>query len=136
MPRLPWWGILCLIICVLPIVWLFYQIRKPELLLPAMNGAAVLGFAIAVKRNLRWRVWFWVTMTIIAGLHLLLILTVPWTTNWIPASAIAGIDSIDLVLIFAIVAVVQKLTDRRNAVEAISVAGDAPRIRSPHRSRR
>jgi hypothetical protein len=105
---LPWWAVLCLIIGGLPIVWLFDHFGKLNLFLPTFNCVAVLGFAIAVKRELRRHAWFWGTMAILAALHVPLILFVPWTTRWVPAIAIAAIDSADLIVMLAILSVVRK----------------------------
>lgn len=114
---LPWWAVLSLIIGGLPVVWLFDHFGKFNLFLPAFNCVTVLGFAIAVKRSLRRRVWFWITMTIIAALHVPLILFVPWTTKWVPALAIAAIDSADLIVMLAILAVVGKFVERSKTAE-------------------
>ena len=106
--RLPWWGVLCAIIAGLPIVWLFDHFGKFNLFLPTFNCVAVLAFAIAVKWKLRRHTWFWGTMTILAALHVPLVLFVPWTTKWFPAIAIAAIDSADLIVILAILSAVGK----------------------------
>jgi hypothetical protein len=45
-------------------------------------------------------------MTVLAALHVLLVLFVPWTSKWVPAMAIADIDSVDLIVMLAILAVV------------------------------
>jgi len=115
--RLPWWGVLCAIIGGLPIVWLFDHLGKFDLFLPTFNCIAVLGFAIAVKRNLRPHAWFWGTMAILAALHVPLILFVPWTTKWVPAIAIAAIDSADLIVMLTILSVVGKFMEGRQALE-------------------
>jgi hypothetical protein len=44
----------------------------------------MVAVAIALRWKLRQQVWFWITMTILAALHLPLILLVPWSTKWIP----------------------------------------------------
>ena len=69
----------------------------------------MLGLAVAIKWKLRRRAWFWGTMAILAALHVPLILFVSWTTKWVPAIAIAAIDSVDLIVMLAILAVVGKL---------------------------
>lgn len=116
-PRLPWWAVLCLMIGSLPVIGLFDHFRRFNLALPVLDGIAVLGFAIAVKWNLRRCVWFWITMTIIVALHVLLILYVPWTTQWVPAMAIAGILTVDLCVMFVILAVVENLVERSKTSE-------------------
>jgi hypothetical protein len=109
--RLPWWGVLCLIIGSLPIYWLFNHWGRLNVALPILNCVGMLGFAIAVKWNLRRHAWFWGTMAILAALHVPLILFVPWTTKWVPALAIAAIDSADLIVMLAILTVVGKFIE-------------------------
>lgn len=50
-------------------------------------------------------------MTVIAALHVPLILFVPWTTKWIPAIVIIAIGPADLYAMLAILSVVGKLTE-------------------------
>ena len=76
--------------------WLFDRFGILNLFLPVWNCVAVLGFMLALQRNIWSRAWFWVAMTSIAALHVAVILYIPWGTRWVPALAIAGIDSIDL----------------------------------------
>jgi hypothetical protein len=113
----PWWAVLCAIAASTLAAWLFDHFGRLNLMLPTWNCLLVLGFAIAVKWKLRRRVWFWATMTIIAALHVLLILFVPWTNKWVPAIAIAAIDSADLIVVLAILSVVRKFMDRSKTVE-------------------
>src|SRR5437879_4463920 len=110
--RLPWWGLLCLGTVSLPIYWLFDHFGRLNLALPILSSIVVLGFAIAVKWKMRRHVWFWITMTILAALHVPLILFVPWTTKWVPALAIAGIVSVDICVMLAILAVVGKFIEK------------------------
>jgi hypothetical protein len=107
--RLPWQALLCLFV-----VAMFLRGRLKDsgllyLYLPIFNGVGVFGFLFYLKWRLRRYVWFWLTMTAVLALHILLILVVPWTNDWIPALAIAGIDSLDLCLIFWILDVVEEL---------------------------
>jgi hypothetical protein len=110
--RLPWWGILCVIVVALPIYSLFDYLGRPNMALPALNCVGVLGFVIAIKWKLRGHIWFWITMSVIVALHVPLILFVPWTTRWIPALAIAAIDSVDLILLLVVLAAVEKFVNR------------------------
>jgi hypothetical protein len=72
----------------------------------------MLVFAIVVKWKLRRHVWFWITMATILAIHGLLILSVAWTTKWIPAIVIIPIAVADLYAILAIVSVVEKSMER------------------------
>ncbi|HET6145737.1 MAG TPA: hypothetical protein VFE02_19695 [Candidatus Acidoferrales bacterium] len=106
--RMPGWVVVCVIIASFLCAWLFDNSRKLELVLPILNSILVLGFMLVLKRKL-WRyAWFWGTVAAIAGLHVPLILFFPWTTRWVPALAIAVIDSVDFCLILWILAVVEK----------------------------
>ena len=76
--RLPWWGVLCVVIGSYLCAELFDKFGKLDLVVPILNTIVVLGFMLALKRKL-WRyAWFWVTMLVIALLHVPLILFVPW----------------------------------------------------------
>lgn len=109
--RLPRWAILPGIAGCLLIVWLFNHFGRLDLYLPTINSIGVLGFVLVLKRGLRRHVWFWITMIVIAALHVPLILFVPWTTRWVPALAIAAIDSADLIVMLAILAVVGRFME-------------------------
>ena len=109
---LPWWGVLCLIIGGLPIAWLFDHFGRSNLALPTLIGVGMLGLIAAIKWKLRRRAWFWITMTVIAALHILLILLVPWPTKWVPAAVFAGFSSVDLYGMLAIIDVVGKFLER------------------------
>ena len=104
--RLPWWGVLCWMAGCGLVVWLLVDLRRFDLALPTLNGIAVVGYTAALKRELGRHVWFWITMALLAALHVPLILFIPWTTRWVPAIAIAVIDAADLVVMLAILAVV------------------------------
>ncbi len=115
--RLPWWGVLCLIIGSFLCAWLFDNFGKLELVVPILNSILVLGFMLVLKRKLWRNAWFWGTMVVIAALHVPLILFVPWTTRWVPALAIAVIDSVDFCLILWILAVVGKFMGEPKGTE-------------------
>src|SRR5690242_21844087 len=94
--RLPWWGVLCVMIGALPMYLLFVYFGRFDLARPTIYSVAMVAIAIAMRWKLRWHVWFWITMTVIAALHVLLILSVPWTTKWVPAIVIIPIGIADL----------------------------------------
>jgi hypothetical protein len=94
--------------------WLFDRLGRLDLALPILNRIGVLGFVLVLKWRLSRRVWFWITMTIVVALHVLLILSISWTTKWVPASAFAGAASLDLIVILAILSVVGKFMEGPN----------------------
>ena len=108
---LPWWAVVCVGIGSFLAAWLFDHLGRFDLVLPTLNSVFVLGFAVAVKWKLRQHAWFWGTMAVLAALHVPLILFVPWTTRWVPALAIAVIDSADLIVMLAILAAVGRFME-------------------------
>lgn len=115
--RLPRWAILPGITIAFLCAWLFDHFGKFNLMLPIWNSVAVLGFILALKRKLWPHAWFWITMAVIALLHVPLILLIPWGTRWVPALVIAGIDSLDFCLILWILSVTGKFVDGSKAAE-------------------
>lgn len=115
--RLPWWALLCVLIGSLLSCWFFDHFGRLNLVLPTANIIGVLSLAIAVKWELRRRAWFWLIMSIIAALHVPLILFVPWTDIWVPAAAFAGAASLDLVVVFVIFEAVGNFAEKSESAE-------------------
>jgi hypothetical protein len=87
------------------------------LALPLMIIVGVLSLVILSKWKLKRHAWFWITMTVVAALHVPIILFVPWTTRWVPALAITVIASADFCLILWVLSVVGKFVDGPKAAE-------------------
>jgi hypothetical protein len=115
--RLPWWGVLCWMIGCALIVWLFDHLGRFDLARPALYSIGMFGIAVAIKWKLRRHLWFWITMTVIVALHVVLILFVPWTTKWVPAIVIIPIGIADLYAMLAILSVVGKFVERPKTSE-------------------
>jgi hypothetical protein len=115
--RLPWWGVLCWMIGCGLIVWLFDHLGRFDLARPALYSIGMLGVAIAIKWKLRRHLWFWITMTVIVALHVLLVSFVPWNTKWVPAIVIIPIGIADLYAMLGIISVVGKLVERPKTLE-------------------
>jgi hypothetical protein len=109
--RLPWWAQLCVLVGSAVSAALFDNFGRFELVLPVVNSIGMLGFLVALKWKLRRFVWFWITMCIFAALLVPVILFIPWTTKWVPAAAIAGIDTLGFCVLLAILEVVGKLVE-------------------------
>ena len=106
--RLPWWGVLCVVVSSALIAWLFDHFGRLDLARPVLYSIGMLGIATAVKWKFRRHMWFWGTMIILAALHVLLILLVPWTAKWIPAIVVIPIGIADLYAMLWVVSVVGK----------------------------
>jgi hypothetical protein len=115
--RLPWWGVLCGIIGSALLAWLFDHLGRFDLARPALFSIGMLGIAIAIKWKLRRNLWFWITMTILVALHVLLILFVPWTPKWVPAIVVIPIGIVDLFAMLAILSAVENFVERPKTSE-------------------
>lgn len=99
--RVPWWLWLFAVICGFLGSSFFDAIGRESLALPTLNCIMVVVFIVILKWRLRRYMWFWAILTIVAALHVLLLLYVPWTEKWVPALAISVIDIADLIVILA-----------------------------------
>jgi hypothetical protein len=116
--RLPWWGLLLIIIGVIPLGFLFDYFRRSTLALPTLDSVVIIIFAFAMRWKLRRHAWFWMTMTGIVALHVLLIVSIPWTSKWVPAIVIIPIGMLDLFAMLAILSVVGKFVGGRQTLKA------------------
>ena len=115
--RMPWWGILCVILDALALLILFDHFGKLTLARPTMTSAAVVIIAIAMRWKLKRHVWFWITMIVFAALHVPLVLLVPWTTRWVPAFVIIPIGMADLYLMLWVLSLVGKFMGEPETAE-------------------
>jgi hypothetical protein len=128
--RLPWWGVLCVMLGALPLALLFGYFGRFDLARPSLFSVGMLAIAIAMRWKLRRHVWFWVTMAFLAALHLPFILFIPWTTKWIPAFVLIPFGMADLYAMLWTVYFVGKFMG-----EPAAPPGKSPRSRkSPSRS--
>jgi hypothetical protein len=81
--------------------------------LPTSLSAAMIVVSIWWRWDLSDRRWFWVVVGVIAALHLVLILSVPWTTHWIPAAISTPFCLLDVLLILKIFTLGEKMIDSR-----------------------
>jgi hypothetical protein len=107
--RLSWRTKVFIFVLGAPMTFLFALYGRLELALPLMIIVGVLGLVILFKWKLRRHGWFWISIVVIAALHVPLILFVPWTTRWVPALVITVIASADFCLILWILLIVEGL---------------------------
>ena len=118
LPRLSWRTKLLVIVIGIPTFYLYLIYGgRIQLVWPSMLAVIVLGVVIRFKWKLRKQAWFWVTTAVIAVLHILWVLFVPWTTKWIPVFVYIGIAAADFVLILWILLVVQKFMGDQKTTE-------------------
>ena len=105
---LPWPAVLLLFVLALLLRGMLKDSGLLYLYRPIWNGVGVFGFLFFLKWRLRRHVWFWATMAAVVALHVLLILFIPWTNKWVPALVTAGVDSLDICLVFWILGIVEE----------------------------
>ena len=97
-------------------MFLLDHFGKSDLTLPTLDSVAMVAIAIAMRRKLSRHVWFWITMTVIAALHVPLVLLVSWPTEWVPAIVVIPIGIADLYLMLAILSVVEKFVGVKRGI--------------------
>ena len=95
--------------CVAPILLLLNYFGRSDLMVPTLGSAATISTTIKVFPEFRKRTWFWMTMVVISGLHLLLILYFPWRSGWVPAQLTILVAIVDFAIIVGVVRVIEKL---------------------------
>jgi hypothetical protein len=87
---------------------LFDRFGKLAIARPTLYSAAVIIITIAMRWKLRGQAWFWVTMALLAALHVPLIVFIPWTTKWIPVLVVIPIGIADSYVMLWVLSVVGK----------------------------
>jgi hypothetical protein len=116
--RLSWRTKLFIFIVGAPTTFLFALYGRLAMVWHLAITIDMIGLVIRFKWKLRRRTWFWVTMAVIAVLHVLWVLFVSWTTKWIPGFVYIGIATADFVLILWILLVVEKFMGNPKTTEA------------------
>lgn len=103
---------LALAAIIFPVVPLLDHLGRPELIYPVVTAFVAIAVAMRARWELRGQLWFWTTITVIASLHVPLILLIPWTAGWIPAPVTKLFCIVDLVIIYAIIGFIEKLNQK------------------------
>lgn len=99
---------------------LLHYLKHPTLERPAAVAVIVMAVAFKIYWYLHRRWWFWLAMVVIGVLHVPIILLVPWPAGWIPAPIIIPFGTFDLIVVFALISLLEKLDDeRRTGVERL-----------------
>jgi hypothetical protein len=83
----------------------------------AWFSGIVLLVAIRMFWGLRKRVWFWITITIIAFLHVSLILFVPWPFKQLSYVALLPVALSDLAIACGIIRLAENVIERNEAAQ-------------------
>jgi hypothetical protein len=115
--RLPWWGVLCVVVGAFLLFLVFDHFGKLAIARPTLYSVAIIIITIAMRWTLRGHMWFWITMAFLGALHVPLILFIPWTTKWIPALVVIPIGTADSYAMLWVVSVVGKFMGEQKTAE-------------------
>ena len=103
-----------------PVVLLLHHLGQPTLERPAAVAVIVMAVAFKIYWYLHRRWWFWLAMVLIGALHVPIVLLVPWPAGWVPAPIIIPFATLDLIVVFVLLSLLEKLDgERRTGVERL-----------------
>jgi len=94
--------------CTSPIFIVSAYLGDPERGTTAWFSAMMVLIVIRLFSGLRKRVWFWITITIVTLLHVLLIFFVPWPFKHLSFVALLPVGLLDLAIAYGIIRLVEK----------------------------
>ena len=124
--RLRWWFVLYLMILGVAGGYVLDHAGRLNLEFPLIVSGCALGFVIAVKWELRRSPWFWIAMAALTALHVPLFMFVPWTGKWIPALAMAGWATVDLIVMLAVLDLLARFMKLRGHHEGFLARDKTP----------
>jgi hypothetical protein len=76
------------------------------------RAAAISLAVILIAARARWDLkkfgWFWVTLVVVTGLHVPLVLFIPWTARSYPATTLLPIAVVDYALVYGCIKLAEK----------------------------
>jgi uncharacterized membrane protein YccC len=107
-------SLLALMVLSLMLVMTLDHFGVEQLFWPVCITIFVPVFTVWGFWELKGRLWFWGTIAGIVSANIALFALVgwPWGTHWVPGRAIAGLCTLELIPIFALIARLQKRIDR------------------------
>ncbi|HWG20046.1 MAG TPA: hypothetical protein VG225_05905 [Terracidiphilus sp.] len=89
------------------------RLGRPELDRPIIFSVVVLAVVIKVYPGFYRQLWFWITMAVLAALHVPLIVFIPWKQGWIPGPIIFIFCLPDVAFMIWIINLLQKSVGMR-----------------------
>lgn len=104
--------LLIVIVCSMPLFFLFAFRGDPGRGRAAGISAAVCMTAIRACWNLRKHVWFWPIAAVLIALHVLLVFRIPWTDKSYPGYTLLPIAVVDYAMVYGCIKLGEKVTKR------------------------
>jgi hypothetical protein len=100
------------LLCSLPFFFLFEYLGDPAKGRAAAGCVGMIVFVVWIRWDLRKRVWFWATITILVLLHAPLVLFIPWTNNNYPGVVLLPLGLLDLAIVYGCVKLAEKVMNK------------------------
>ena len=102
--------LLVVILCgALPFLLFAFLLNDPGRGRAAAIATAVIMYAARGRWHLRRYTWFWVVLTVIIVLHVLLVLLVPWTSKSYPGLLLFPVAVLDFTIVWGCFKLAEKL---------------------------
>jgi hypothetical protein len=109
LPPFFWWGV-AIVAVAFPVLPLFDHLGKPEIGHLVYFAIVPIAVVILVCRELRSRLWFWLTLISIAVLHVPLIMHIAKPLYRVPGREMYVLVVVDALAILAVIGLIEKLT--------------------------
>ena len=106
------------LLCGISIFVIFAYLGDPAKGRPAAICVAMTVLVVWMRWDLRKRVWFWITITILVLLHVPLVLLIPWSNRNYPGVVLLPQALLDFSVVYGCIKLVEK------AMRAGSIKGD------------
>ena len=104
--------LLIVILCMVPAFFLFAVLGDPGRGRAAAISLAVIIVAARTRWDLKNYAWFWITLVVLIGLHVPLVLLVPWTSRSYPGITLLPIGVVDYAIVYGCIKLAEKTMQR------------------------
>jgi len=108
-----WYAVIAIL--AFPMVPLFDHLGRPEFERPAYFVLMLMMLTIKVCRDLRGRLWFWITIIAITALHVPLLMLTARRLFRMPFRAMLFLGIVDILVILAVIGLIERLIGGKDA---------------------
>ena len=102
-----WYAVI--VVVVSPVMLLFDHLGRPEFERPAAFAMGLLLLIVKICRDVRARLWFWITIVAIAALHVPLLILTAMRLTGAPFAEMLFLGIADGVAMLAVVSLIERL---------------------------
>ena len=73
---------------------------------------AVHILAVKINWDLRRHFWLWGAIAVLFGIHIPVIMRIPWPTHWVPAFSLIPLGVADLAIVHGVIVFLEKLAKK------------------------